>query len=425
MKVTIVNAYLRNNGDAALLSVLIRQLRSAWPAAELVVATLEDPADYPAFDGCVNVGSIRLYTAGTDVGRLQRIGRKLYVLGIELLWSRLPSAVRNKLLATLPPLVRGELQALETADLVVSTGGGYLNGTDSFGGNLNVRYVLLPIKLAAKLGKVVVMGPESYGPFGNRTQKRAVAGTLSRVHCILSRERNSRTILTTIGVPERLIVDAVDSGFAFDSEVVAPSHKRVTKPKVGITARLWFSDSMKQQNYMDTLTEFITAIATKHGASSLLIPQVVSDFEADDDDRVTEREIAAKILERGGKVTQLDKPMDPHELKRLYGGLDFTVGTRFHSVIFSLTSYVPAIAIEYEHKTSGIMRELGLEKWVININDVTADNLSTMFDALTKERAEYIRHLHKVLPPYIRQALTAGDVIKQAYEHARADADAA
>ena len=45
--------------------------------------------------------------------------------------------------------------------------------------------------------------------------------------------------------------------------------------------------------------------------------------------------------------------------------LDYLVGTRFHSVIFALAARVPCIAIGYEHKTRGIMRDLSLDGWVL------------------------------------------------------------
>ena len=73
---------------------------------------------------------------------------------------------------------------------------------------------------------------------------------------------------------------------------------------------------------------------------------------------------------------------DHRQIKAAYNQLDFLIGTRFHSVIFSLTSGVPCIAIEYEHKSRGIMRELGLEHWVLAIGDVTEARLGRLFDKL-------------------------------------------
>jgi colanic acid/amylovoran biosynthesis protein len=91
------------------------------------------------------------------------------------------------------------------------------------------------------------------------------------------------------------------------------------------------------------------------------------------------------------------------------------VGTRFHSVIFGLTSFVPALAIQYEHKTLGIMRQLGLEKWVIPIEQVTGQYLISLFDELIKSRDDYIKKLDHILPAYIAKTTEVPDKIKQLF----------
>jgi len=91
------------------------------------------------------------------------------------------------------------------------------------------------------------------------------------------------------------------------------------------------------------------------------------------------------------------------------------LGTRFHSVIFSLTSYVPVLAIEYEHKTSGIMHDLKLEEWVIKIEDATARNLTALLQKLARHQPEYRAHLHKYLPRYLRKAQKTAALLADSY----------
>ena len=78
---------------------------------------------------------------------------------------------------------------------------------------------------------------------------------------------------------------------------------------------------------------------------------------------------------------------------------------------------MPALAIEYEHKTMGIMQDLELEKWVLPIEDVTADKLAVLFDQLVLDRPAYIQKLHRVLPAYIAKAGESSGLIERAYEH--------
>ena len=51
------------------------------------------------------------------------------------------------------------------------------------------------------------------------------------------------------------------------------------------------------------------------------------------------------------------------EMGKLLSACDLTVGTRLHSAIISMNFGTPAIAINYEHKSAGIMQQLGCRKW--------------------------------------------------------------
>jgi colanic acid/amylovoran biosynthesis protein len=83
-------------------------------------------------------------------------------------------------------------------------------------------------------------------------------------------------------------------------------------------------------------------------------------------------------------------------------------------VIFSLTSGVPCIAIEYEHKTRGIMRDLGLEEWVLPIADVTHTRLWCMVQRLVARRAEYLDVIRQRVPDYTAQAERLPELLKDA-----------
>jgi colanic acid/amylovoran biosynthesis protein len=65
------------------------------------------------------------------------------------------------------------------------------------------------------------------------------------------------------------------------------------------------------------------------------------------------------------------------------------VGTRFHSVIFSLTSCVPSIAIGYGgNKAKGIMADFNMPDFTIPIEAVSAEKLKQMFAHLERSHAQ-------------------------------------
>jgi colanic acid/amylovoran biosynthesis protein len=415
VRILVVNAYVRENGgDAALLSVLLSQLKQAYPKAVLSIAGMEDPATRHEFDNVPNIGSIRRYTSIESLSLPHRVMRKLLSLMVGGLWFKGPKQVWFALESLLPAEMRAEIDAIRAADAVVALGGGYLNGKNNAGGDLNVYYLLLPARLAQRLGKPVIFAPQSYGPFGNARQERWARDTLNKTDFIMVREQTSMDILGELGVRQELLHKTVDSGFAFNVPARPAILKRygvgTDEKVVGMTARNWLAPDA-QAAYEQALAKTIDYIRAKHGMRVLLIPQVTSAFQADDD-RIVEKRIAGYCNPASQPIV-VDEAIDHTTLKALYSELDYLIGTRFHSVIFGLTSRVPAIAIEYEHKTGGIMHDLGLDGWVLKIADVTADGLNALIDKLIASRDAYLSHLDTEMPAYVKRANEAPSLIKQ------------
>jgi colanic acid/amylovoran biosynthesis protein len=424
MKVLVVNAYVRENaGDAALLSVLLRQLGSAFVGADIRVSGMEDPAIARDFEGTINVGSVRQWTAQEHVWRPRRLARKLLAALVRSAWYRGRARFWFGATRILPKGLRGELEALQSADLVVSLGGGYLRGAVGLGGNLNVYFVLLPIVLAERLGTPVVLAPQSYGPFANHRQRRAAASALSGTTKIFVREDLSMHALAELGVPPELVERAVDSGFAFTGNGSTNWRSRLsvseTEILVGLTARSWL-DPAAQVAYERAFTDLIDHVHDAYpDYRVVLIPQVISAYQQDDD-RIVERRIAdnCSAERRPVRIDDVDGHAD---LKDLYSTLDFLVGTRFHSVIFALTSRVPCIAVEYEHKTGGIMRDLGLEHWVLKMEKVTGARLISQFEELVQQQSTYRDHLGQVIPPYVARAESFQERIREVVAPAQSE----
>jgi colanic acid/amylovoran biosynthesis protein len=234
------------------------------------------------------------------------------------------------------------------------------------------------------------------------------------------REDHTMMTLKRIGVKANLIIRTTDAGFLFASTkafqlstLIENAETLQSKTLVGITVRKWL-DQEGQDTFEKAVARFIDRITEDKNICFLFIPQVTSTTHKDDDRIVANRIV--NLVTNKQQVMNCTGAYDHYTLKKLYGCLHFLVGTRFHSVIFSLTSYVPALAIEYEYKTSGIMKDLDLSEWVIPIEQVTADNLSEKFRQLLSEGDAYKQKLHKVLPNYMLNAQVVEVQMKEAYQ---------
>lgn len=66
------------------------------------------------------------------------------------------------------------------------------------------------------------------------------------------------------------------------------------------------------------------------------------------------------------------------EMGKILGACDLTVGTRLHSAIISMNFGTPAIAINYEHKSAGIMQQLGMPEMAVDIRHLLDGSLAVM-----------------------------------------------
>jgi len=316
----------------------------------------------------------------------------------------------------LPAEVRDELHAVEEADLVVSCSGGYLNATGTVSGDLTVYCTLAPITIAERLGTPVIFAPQSIGPFGHKRQRRCAQRALQGANLVLVREDLSYELVESLGVNPPTLRRGVDSAFAFRPGPSDGWRDRLSlspdEVVVGMTARVWLP-SPRQELLERALARFIDHVHSTPGFRVVLIPQNTSALVGEDD-RDVNRRIAGYC--RGGRTPILvEESWDPTEITGLYASLDFLVGMRFHSVIFALTSYVPSMTIEYHYKSRGIMKDLGLEEWVLALDDVVENRIMMLFDRMVRQKKEYKTHLQHVLPAYVEQADGIWELMKDAY----------
>jgi colanic acid/amylovoran biosynthesis protein len=342
--------------------------------------------------------------------------RKVLVACLALLWFRGPRAMYRFIARLFPAEVRDELDAVENADLVVSCSGGYLNAPGTVSGDLSVYCTLAAITIAERLGTPVIFAPQSVGPFGHKRQRRSAQRALQRANLVLVREDVSYELVESLGVNPPTLRRGVDSAFAFRPGPSDGWRDRLSLGRddvvVGLTARVWLP-APRQELLDRALARFIDHVHSNPGFRVVLIPQNTSALVGEDD-RDVNRRIAGYCHGPRAPILVEDR-CDPTEITGLYASLDFLVGMRFHSVIFALTSYVPSMAIEYHYKSRGIMEDLGLEEWVLALDDVTENRIGMLFDRLVRQRHEYKMHLQDVLPAYVEQADGIWELMKHAY----------
>lgn len=285
-------------------------------------------------------------------------------------------------------------------------GGGFLHAYGGIADTYKIYFFLYHINLALSMGIPVYVMPNSYGPFVDNVSKRMVQRCLSRCRIVYSRESISKQVLKNeCGIDSKLSRDLamyLEKDVNFDAEKYIKKCGIEYEPgkMVGITVRPYRFPGVDNpddlyDSYRKAICDFILWLFA-NDYHPVLIEHVYSE-NYHERDIICINEISEMVRTNGKKVDIFSAlELNCRQMKSIYSKLDFLVGTRFHSVIFSLTENIPVIAISYGgNKGDGIMRDLSLEKYCIPIDKVSSDNIINTFISMTSDIQGYKKSLER------------------------------
>ncbi|MCL6584921.1 MAG: polysaccharide pyruvyl transferase family protein [Anoxybacillus sp.] len=394
MNILIVNAHSsRNKGDAGIILSMIDSLRKNIPNCNIKIKSRFPEIDTNAYDV-----SVAPCVANVSIDPK------------ESKFLKLLSAIK------LLTLLRGntinipESEDYEWADVVVSCGGGFLL---SHGFSTALLQHLVQIKVALDYKKPVIIYSQSIGPFYSRFMRKISKLILDKVTKIYIREEISQQWLERIGCQNKEIALVPDSAFCLEMEpssrvdfLFESIKQQHDGPYIGMTVRDWNfpevdNKAYYRKKYINSIRAAIQFIEEKYYGKVLLMPQVLGPNPFNDD-RIISREILDGLPNTNAEL--IDYDLHPRELKYFYSKMDMFVGTRMHSNIFSLSSKVPTVAINYEHKTKGIMDLLDLSEFVLDINEITEESIIKTIVKCWDNRYELQTHLTEKIPLVVEAA---------------------
>jgi len=275
-------------------------------------------------------------------------------------------------------------------------GGGFLQ---SYGGITTfyfIYYHLYPIYLANRMGMPVFIMPNSFGPLDGFSSKWQVRKALSKCKHISCRESISYDYMT-LTFPDIKFKLTDDLGFYLQPDPTVDFPFEKFGKMVAITARPYRFPEHDKGN-SDYYRKYISAISevAKHifskGYMPVFVQHTLAINEHEDDKKCIDD--VCKLLNYGEYRVIENREYNCRQLKQVYSHFQAIIGTRFHSVIFSIASCVPALAIAYGgNKSRGIMRDNKIEQYVIDIDAVSGQTLSDMFDSIICNSSNYANQL--------------------------------
>lgn len=302
-----------------------------------------------------------------------------------------------------------------------------LSGGDSFSdiyGRRRFDGVVLPKLLALRLGIPLILLPQTYGPYGD-ARALAIATRVSRGATQLwARDPNSfdvaKGLLAETFDPARHL-SGVDVAFGLTArrpaDAAAADAIERARESAPVLVGLNVSGLLYNEpghdveryglldGYRETIHGLLAKLLAMPGVTVLLVPHVVnpSGRGGDCDAHAAGLLLGSLAPCDRERVVALPPGLGAMELKWAIGQCDWFCGTRMHACIAAISQGVPATAIAYSDKTSGVFRTAGIEDAVVDPRRVRRDALIEQVVAGFSERRRTAVALAAALPQ-VRQS---------------------
>ena len=267
----------------------------------------------------------------------------------------------------------------------------------SFVGPLSLRgafYESLWILIPWLLRVPVIQFTQTYGPFSNWWTRFLARFALKRAEVVMVREPQSLKYLNDIGIecndflfPDvaismpaaasfdlpQPILDFINTGAGLVG--ISPS-TRVIREEIALG---------KKKNYHKLIINTIKFLVLEKKLRVLLIPHTYKPHVVADDDYTLSLNMYHELKEELGdkiKIIEQDLPVD--QLKAIISRCDYFIGSRYHSLVASLSTGVPSIAIGWSHKYDGLFGWFGVSEYSLWYDRIGLQEIKDSFENLVE-----------------------------------------
>lgn len=229
-----------------------------------------------------------------------------------------------------------------------------------------------------KQGKIVILLPQTFGPFENERILEAAKRIVDAMDVICARDKQSQEYLTAIAGDRTSIVQFPD--YTIDVKPIPSSVFLPHEKSVAIIPNLRMIDKTEPQEsmlYMPFLGKVIALLLDAGTDPFLLIHEEKDALMAD-------------ALRQ--EYTDLKVVLEPdaQKTKWIIGQSHAVVSSRYHGILNALYQDVPVLATGWCHKFPALMEEWGIPEQLIDVpgeDDVLREKLTRLINHADRSNA--------------------------------------
>ncbi len=385
MKVLILgNHTCGNRGDSAILRGLVDAISQLAPETDVDVMSRYPVSsawllDRPVLTDPLYQQMKRHNNAVGLMGRVKKVLRRRYQHQVLLSKASGDGKLRN---IAIPAGFLDFVKQLSDYDAIIQVGGSFfvdLYGTPQFEHALCTFMAKKPLFMVG----------HSVGPFQDPQFNQLANYVFGQCDALILREEVSLRLMQQSQINQQKVEQGVDTAW-----LVAPHEQDFV---ASYAVKHWLGIAAQQKTVAITLRDlapFDKRLGTTQQAYEKAFAGVVnrlidegyqvlalSTCTGIDSYNKDDRMIALKLRSLVKDTTRYHVVMDELndlEMGKILGACELTVGTRLHSAIISMNFGTPAIAINYEHKSAGIMQQLGMPQMAMDIRQLLDGTLESL-----------------------------------------------
>ncbi len=259
------------------------------------------------------------------------------------------------------------LSAMRRADLLLSGGGSLLQDVTS---KRSLIYYLTILTLGTMLRKKVMLFAQGIGPIKSGFMRKLTKYVCSSVDLITVRDKDSLYELRRIGVPDSKVLLTADAVLTlpveskdFGRQLLDKHYVPNNRMLIAIAVRKWRDDD----SYLLEMAKAADRLIDDRNAHVVLLPlQYPLDVE-------TCRRVQQLMVNKL-ESTVLAADCNTEQFLSLIGNFDLLIGMRLHALIFAAVMGVPFVAVSYDPKIDGFVKDVnGISAG--RVGDLQADDI--------------------------------------------------
>lgn len=354
MKIIVINQPLRNRGDEAAHKALFRTLANCKEIEIEILFTHNQKEDIKDFN--VNLPNVK-YTIISEP-------HKGYVKIFHLIIKR-----KINILRYFHPLIRKICKIYQSADVVMCAPGGICMGKFQ-----NWEHIFL-LWIAKLMKKKIAYYGRSFGPFPmqtaeNRIFKERSMQLLRSFNFISIRDAKTMELADKLSLKYIRTTDSAFLNNASDYIKEIPEQLTLIFQKKFIVfvpnELIWhpsFADKIPSENITQFYLSIIDIIQQKYPQHKIvMLPQLYNTNNGD-----YNYFLSIKEKSKNDNIIVLPDTINSDIQQIIIAKSDFLIGARYHSIVFAINNNIPFVALSYEHKIAGLLKQLKKENQLVDI----------------------------------------------------------